>query len=463
MSTRIVVIGAGMAAHRLVDSLVTRAEERLSVTVLGDEARRPYDRVGLTRFFDGDSAEDLALPATIFADPRVTLHEDDPATAIDRGDRTVTTASGVVHPYDHLVLATGSVAARPPVEGAELPGCFVYRTLEDVGSLQRHVQERATALDRPVRGVVVGGGLLGLEAAGALQGMDAEATVLQSSDRLMSAQLDLPAGAVLRRLIEARGIAVRTEARTTALRPGPDGAVESVVLRDGDELPADLVVLTVGVRPRDELARAVGLDCEERGGVRIDEACTTSDPRVHAIGEVAAFEGQCVGLVAPGFAMAEVVCDRILGGSATFAGYDLSTKLKLSGVDVASFGDAFATTPGALDIVYTDPVAGVHKKLVLSDDAKTLLGGMLVGDASAYGPLRPWWAGPRRRPAAHLLPAGGLSAPTSELPDEAIVCSCSSVSAGAIRHAVREQAAPTPPGSPPAPRRAPPAVPAPSW
>ena len=440
MSTRIVVIGAGMAAHRLVDSLVTRAEERLSVTVLGDEARRPYDRVGLTRFFDGDSAEDLALPATIFADPRVTLHEDDPATAIDRGDRTVTTASGAVHPYDHLVLATGSVAARPPVEGAELPGCFVYRTLEDVGSLQRHVQERAAALDRPVRGVVVGGGLLGLEAAGALQGMDAEATVLQSSDRLMSAQLDLPAGAVLRRLIEARGIAVRTEARTTALRPGPDGAVESVVLRDGDELPADLVVLTVGVRPRDELARAVGLDCEERGGVRIDEACTTSDPRVHAIGEVAAFEGQCVGLVAPGFAMAEVVCDRILGGSATFAGYDLSTKLKLSGVDVASFGDAFATTPGALDIVYTDPVAGVHKKLVLSDDAKTLLGGMLVGDASAYGALRPLVGGPLGGdPAAHLLPAGGLSAPTSELPDEAIVCSCSSVSAGAIRHAVREQ------------------------
>ena len=160
MSPRIVVIGAGMAAHRLVDSLVTRAEERLSVTVLGDEARRPYDPVGLTRFFDGDSAEDLALPATIFADPRVTLHEDDPATAIDRGDRTVTTASGAVHPYDHLVLATGSVAARPPVEGAELPGCFVYRTLEDVGSLQCHVQERAAALDRHVRGVVVGGGLL---------------------------------------------------------------------------------------------------------------------------------------------------------------------------------------------------------------------------------------------------------------------------------------------------------------
>src|SRR5699024_6278432 len=149
--------------------------------------RRPYDRVGLTRFFDGEDPEELALPATIFEDPRVTLHAGDRAVAIDRTARTVTTASGAQHPYDHLVLATGSVAARPPVEGAELPGCFVYRTLDDVTALREHVRRRAAQLDRPVRGIVVGGGLLGLEAAGALQGLDAEATVLQSSDRLMSA------------------------------------------------------------------------------------------------------------------------------------------------------------------------------------------------------------------------------------------------------------------------------------
>ncbi|MBB5832873.1 nitrite reductase large subunit NirB [Brachybacterium aquaticum] len=439
-SPRIVVIGAGMAAHRLVDSLVTRAEERISVTVLGDESRLPYDRVGLTRYFDGEGEDALTLPATIFADPRVTLHEGDPALAIDRGARTVTTASGAVHTYDHLVLATGSVASRPPVDGAELPGCFVYRTLDDVAALRVHVEERAAALGRPVRGIVVGGGLLGLEAAGALQGMDAEATVLQSNDRLMSAQLDLPAGGVLRRLIEQRGIAVRTGARTTAVLAGDTGAVRGVTLKDGDELEADLVVFTVGVRPRDELARAAGLICHPRGGVEIDAGCATSDPQVLAIGEVASYEGQCVGLVAPGNAMAEVACDRILGGDAEFAGYDLSTKLKLSGVEVASFGDAFATTPGALDVVYTDPVAGVHKKLVLSDDAKTLLGGMLVGDASAYGALRPLVGGALGGdPAAYLVPAGGIAPPTAELPDEAVVCSCSSVTAGAIRHAVAEE------------------------
>lgn len=439
MTTRIVVIGAGMVAHRLVDSLITRADSRISITVLGDEARSPYDRVGLTRYFDGESAEDLTLPSTIFGDPRVALRAGDSAIAIDTRARSVTTASGAVYLYDHVVLATGSYAARPPVEGADLPGCFVYRTLEDVAGLRSYVERRTQELARPVHGVVIGGGLLGLEAAGALQGLDAAATVVQSGDRLMSAQLDLAAGEVLRRLISQRGIEVLTSMRTTAVVPGVEGTVRAVTFHDGTEREADVVVFTVGVRPRDELARASGLDCAQRGGVVIDNACRTSESGVWAIGEVASFGEQCVGLVAPGYAMAEVVADRILGGEATFHGYDLSAKLKLSGVDVASFGDAFATSPGALDVVYTDPVRGVHKKLVLSDDAKTLLGGMLVGDASAYGSLRPLVGGPLGGdPVAYLLPTEGVDAPTTELPDTAVVCSCSSVTVGDIRHAVIE-------------------------
>ncbi|GAA1723513.1 nitrite reductase large subunit NirB [Brachybacterium phenoliresistens] len=440
MTARIVVVGAGMVAHRFADSLVSRAEQDISLTILGEESRRPYDRVGLTRFFDGAGAEDLELDPAVLEDPRIRLVTGDPVAQIDRAARTVRTASGAELGYDHLVLATGSSAARPPVRGAEHPGCFVYRTLDDVEQLKAHVERRAAQLGRPVRGVVIGGGLLGLEAAGALQGLDAEPTVIQSSDRLMSAQLDLPAGAVLRRLIEQRGIAVRTRTRTTSVLAGDDGEVRGVVFDDDTVLETDLVVFTVGVRPRDELARAAGLVCAPRGGVEIDPSCRTSDPDISAIGEVASFEGMCVGLVAPGYAMAEVAADRILGGGATFAGYDLSTKLKLSGVDVASFGDAFATTPGALDVVYTDPVSGVHKKLVLSDDAKTLLGGMLVGDASAYGALRPLVGGALGGdPAAYLMPAGGVEAPTAELPDEAVVCSCASVTAGTIRGAVHEE------------------------
>lgn len=443
MSPRIVVVGAGMAAHRLVDGLVTRAEERLSITVLGDEPHGPYDRVGLTRFFDGESAEDLALPTTIFADPRVDLHTGDPVTEIDRRSRTVATASGEVHGYDRLVLATGSRASRPAIPGADAPGCFVYRTLEDVEGLREHVRVCAEGTgERPVRGVVIGGGLLGLEAAGALQGMGAEVTVVQSGDRLMSAQLDLPAGGILGRLIAQRDIRVLTSARSAEINTGAgaDASVTGVRLADGTSLPADVVVFAVGVRPRDEIARAAGLTCHDRGGVVIDSGCATSDPAVLAIGEAASFEGSCVGLVAPGYAMAEVAADRLLGGDSAFPGFDASTKLKLAGVDVASFGDAFAETPGALDVVFTDPVAGVHKKLVLSDDAQTLLGGILVGDASAYGSLRPLVGGPLGAdPAAYLLPAGGTAAPTAELPDEAVVCSCSSITAGTIRHAVREE------------------------
>jgi nitrite reductase (NADH) large subunit len=362
------------------------------------------------------------------------------ATRIDRRERVVATDDGARHPYDALVLATGSYAARLAVDGFELPGCFVYRTLDDVAALRAFVEDRARRLGRPLKGMVIGGGLLGLEAAGALQGLDVTPTVVQAADRLMSAQLDLPAGDALRRLIESRGIRVLTSSITTRLDPGPSGDVAGLEFSDGGYEHADVVVFTVGVRPRDELAREAGLDVDPRGGVVIDAGCRTSDPAIFAIGEVASFEGRCVGLVAPGYAMAEVVATRLLGGDATFPGYDLSTKLKLSGVDVASFGDAFATTPGALDVVYADPVAGVYKKLVLSDDAKTLLGGVLVGDASAYAALRPLVGGALGTdPAAYLLPEGGAPAPAGELPDDATVCSCNSVSAGTIRHAVHEE------------------------
>lgn len=435
--THVAVVGAGMVAHRFVESLLSRADDDWRVTVVGDEGRHPYDRVGLTGYFAGADVDALSLDRSIFADPRVRFVKGDAVTGIDLEAATIATAGGALIDWDRLVLATGSYAARPAVEGADAEGCFVYRTLDDVEALRAFVDRRRAELGRPLSGAVIGGGLLGLEAAGALQGLDVECTVVQSSDRLMSAQLDLSGGNALRRLIEARGIRVRTGSITTQIDSDDDSHVTGIVLRDGARESVDLVIFTVGVRPRDELARAAGLRVHERQGVLIDEGCQTSDPRVLAIGEVANYAGMCVGLVAPGYAMAEVAASRLLGGEASFPGYDLSTKLKLNGVDVASFGDAFATTPGALDVVYADPIAGVYKKLVLSDDAKTLLGGILVGDASAYGSLRPLVGGPLGGdPAAYLIPSDGVAAPTGELPDAALVCSCNSVTAGAIRHAV---------------------------
>jgi nitrite reductase (NADH) large subunit len=439
-ASEIVVVGAGMVAHRFVESLLSRADASVRVHVFGDEGRGPYDRVGLTGFFSGATGDDLALDRSIFDDERVRLHPGDRVMQIDRAARTVTTTSRRVVGYDTLVLATGSYAARVAVDGADLPGCFVYRTIDDVQALKDFVERRGRMLGRPLRGAVIGGGLLGLEAAGALQGMDVDATVVQYSDRLMSQQLDGAGAGMLRRLLEARGINVRTESRTTRLDPDRSGAVAALEFQDGSMHEADVVVFTVGVRPRDELARAAGLKVDPRGGVLIDERCVTSDQDILAIGEVANFDGRCVGLVAPGYAMAEVAATRLLGGDASFPGYDDSSKLKLSGVDVASFGDAMATTPNALDVVYADAVAGVYKKLVLSDDAQTLLGGILVGDASAYGSLRPLLGAKLGAdPAAYLLPEGGNEAPGGELPDEAVVCSCSNVTAGRIRQAVHEE------------------------
>jgi nitrite reductase (NADH) large subunit len=435
----VVVVGGGMVAHRFAESLLSRGGANWRLTVIGEEDRHPYDRVGLTGFFAGSTPEELELDRAVLGDERVRFVRGDAVARIDRVARRVTTKSGLSVAYDRLVLATGSYAAKLAVDGFELEGCFVYRTLDDVERLRAFVHRRAAELGRPLNGMVIGGGLLGLEAAGALHGLGASCTVVQSSDRLMSAQLDLTGGNALKRLIESRGIRVKTGTSTTRLDPDRSGRVTGLEFRDGSYERTDVVVFTVGVRPRDELARAAALEVHPRGGVLIDAGCQTSDPRILAIGEVANFDGLCVGLVAPGYAMAEVAATRLLGGQASFPGYDLSTKLKLSGVDVASFGDAFATTPGALDVVYADPVAGVYKKLVLSDDAKTLLGGILVGDASAYAALRPLVGGALGGdPAGYLMPEGGVAAPTGELPDGALVCSCNSVTAGTIRRAVHE-------------------------
>jgi nitrite reductase (NADH) large subunit len=436
----LVVVGGGMVAQRLVEALRDRdTAGTWRVTVLAEEPRRPYDRVALTSYFAGRTPDDLALgdPA-LWDDPLVTLVRGDAVTVVDRAARTVTAASGRTYAYDHLVLATGSSAWVPPLEGADLEGVFVYRTLDDVAALRGHVTRLAE--QRPVRGVVLGGGLLGLEAAGALDALGARATVLQVDTHLMSAQVDLGGGEALRRLINRLGIGVRTQARTTRVLPHRRGGVGRVELADGTRLDADVVVVAAGVRPRDELARTSGLEIGPRGGVVVDDTCLTADPHVSAVGEVACIQGVCIGLVAPGYTMAEVTVDRLLGGRAAYPGADTATKLKLAGVDVASFGDAFARTPGALEVVWADPVAGVYKKLVVSDDARTLLGGVLVGDASAYASLRPMVGRELPGdPGAFLLPAGGAGAPDLELPDEATVCSCNNVTAGSIRHAVTDE------------------------
>ena len=441
---RVVVVGGGMVAQRFVEALRSRdTDDRYAIEVFAEEPRPPYDRVGLSRWFtEGPEALRLGDP-DLWDDPLVTLHRDRKVDSIDRENRSLTDRLGHTHHYDHLVLATGSFPFVPPIPGSDLPGVFVYRTIDDLAALRGWIErKREDNPSKPIRGAVIGGGLLGLEAAGALKALDAHATVIEFGTHLMGVQIDLGGGEALRRLINARGIAVRTDTATKELKPHPrTGHVGRMEFADGGRLDTDVVVVATGVRPRDELAREAGFEMGERGGVVVDLACRTSGQDVWAIGEVACIEGRCLGLVAPGYAMAETVVDRLLGGEATFPGADTATKLKLSGVDVASFGDAHGRTDGCVEVVWADQVAGQYKKLVLSDDARTLLGGVFVGDAGPYAMLRPMLGAelPEGDPSAFILPeAGGAAVAGLELPDDAAVCSCNNVSAGQIRSAVTE-------------------------
>lgn len=399
-ATEIVVVGAGMAAQRFVEQIVQRAGDHVRVTVIGDEGRPPYDRTRLRELFLGGTAEDLPLPLHAFEDHRTELIVDDRVLHIDRRAKTVRTRSRRVLRYDVLVLATGASAGRVAVEGAGLPGCFSYRTVDDAETLRDFVAARGHDLQRDLRGVVVGGGTIGLEAAGALQAIGVDATVVQYADRLMDAQLDGTAGSIVKRHLQARGIAVRTGTRVTRLDPDESGVVTAIEFQDGSFQRVDVVVFTVGLRARDELARNAGIAVHPYGGIVIDDACRTSDPDVLAIGDVASLDGRRFGLVAPARDMADVAVGCILGDDVRFAGFDESAAITLAGVEVASFGDALAQTPDAVDVLYADPVAGVYRKLVLAGDAHTLLGGILVGDASAY-------------PALHTLVGARLEADPS--------------------------------------------------
>jgi nitrite reductase (NADH) large subunit len=427
---QLTVIGGGMVAHRLVEALRDRdSDGDWKVDLYCEEPHAPYDRVALTSYFSGN--RDLG------DHDLVEVHLGSAVTGIDTAAQTIQ-VNGESRSYDALVLATGSSAFVPPVAGADLPGAFVYRTIEDVQTLESWV-DALSASGTSVRGVVVGGGLLGLEAAGALRGLGVETTVVEFADRLMPLQVDEGGGAALRRIVEGMGVQVLTSTASAALHADESGNVQAMEFANGVKVEAEVVVFATGVRPRDELAREAGLMIGERGGVVVDDYCATPAEGVYAIGEVACIQGRTWGLVGPGYTMAEVVVDRLLGGEATFPGADTSTKLKLLGVDVASFGDAFAEAPGSLEVTYADPIAGLYKKLVMSDDAKTLLGGVLVGDASAYASLRPMLGAELGSdPNAWLLPEGSSTPVTGDLPDTANVCSCNNVSAGAIRASVCE-------------------------
>jgi nitrite reductase (NADH) large subunit len=436
---KIAVIGHGMVGHKFLEQLHELGLAQAEVTVLCEEPRAAYDRVHLSEFFAGKSADELSLVAPgFFEQSGFSLRLAARAVAIERRERTLTTADGEVLHYDKLVLATGSSPFVPPLPGRDRPNCFVYRTIEDLEAMK-------ACGARSKSGVVVGGGLLGLECAKALRDMGLETHVVEFAPRLMAVQVDEGGGRALRQSIEALGLHVHTGRSTVEIVDGAS-ARHRMVFADGTWLETDMIVFSAGIRPRDELARQSVLALGARGGVAIDNHCRTSDRNIYAIGECAAWNDQTFGLVAPGYDMARVAARHIAGQEdAAFTGADMSTKLKLMGVDVASIGDAHGRTPQARSYQYVNEPKQIYKKIVVSADGKHLLGAVLVGDAAEYGTLLQLALNGIALPAEPeflILPSSdGTARPglgVEALPDSAQICSCNNVSKGAICAAVGE-------------------------
>lgn len=434
---KIVIIGNGMVSYKFCEKIIAKVSAGATeIVVFGEEPRPAYDRVHLSEFFSGKTAEDLLLaPADWYAQQHIRLHLGDPVQQIDRSNKTVHSYKGITETYDFLVIATGSAAFVPPIPGVDKKGVFIYRTIEDLELMQDYAA-------KATRGVVIGGGLLGLEAAKALIDLGIPDTqVIEFAPRLMPRQIDDNGSRMLQQKLESLGLQIHTNKNTTAILG--DDTITALQFADDTTLTADMLVISAGIKPRDELARLSGLETGHRGGIVVNEQLQTTDPSIYAIGECALYNGMVYGLVAPGYEMAEIAATHITGGHKTFTGYDMSTKLKLIGVDVASFGDPFAPAETCRSIVFEDTMKGVYKRINITNDGKHLLGGILIGDADAYNMLLQTAKNKvilPPNPEDVLLGARGGQAEAGAgvlgLPDEAIICSCESVSKGAICAAV---------------------------
>jgi nitrite reductase (NADH) large subunit len=430
----VVVIGNGMVGWKLCERLSELdTDGKFRISTFCEEPRPAYDRVNLTTYYEKSNADELLLaPLDWYRQRKIRLLLGERATRIHRKQRAVQSSSGEWVPYDVLVLATGSMAFVPPIPGVDKPGVFVYRTIEDLDA----IREQAA---RSKRAVVLGGGLLGLEAAKAVSNLGLRTEVVEFAPRLMPRQLDSAGSRLLTRSIRALGVNVHVG--RAAQRVLGDTRVEGVEFADGEPLDCDMVVVAAGIRPRDDLARQAGLEVGDRGGIVVDDELRTSDPAIHAIGECALHRGIVYGLVAPGYEMASALARTLTGSLTEFRGADQSSKLKLLGVDVASFGDPFADQTGGSSITYEDLVKGVYKKLVISDDRTRLLGGVLVGDSSDYAKLTQFLRTGEPLPdSPEELIFGvreGQSAAGS-LGESAQVCSCNNVTKREICHAIRK-------------------------
>ncbi|MBE4584959.1 nitrite reductase large subunit [Vibrio navarrensis] len=427
----IVIVGNGMVGHQLVEQLVAGGSHlQKRIVVIGEERFIAYDRVHLSGLFAGQSHQDLLLSSEEWYQKLgIELLLGVAVVAVDRVNKTLTLEDDTQLHYDQLVFATGSYPFVPPMPGSERKNVFVYRTLDDLSQIKQACVGAKT-------GAVIGGGLLGLEAANALRLLGLETHVVEFAPRLMPVQLDEGAGTVLKSKIEQLGLTVHTATATEKIIDG-ESAYHRMVFKDAAPLEVDVILFSAGIRPRDQLARDCGIEIGERGGIVINDACQTNDAAIYAIGECALWQGKIFGLVAPGYAMARVVAQQLQGISdAAFTGADMSTKLKLLGVDVASIGDAHKATPNAQEMVLHDAQQGIYKKLVVDQSGTQLLGAILIGDNQDYDALLQSYLNqtPLPQPAVSLL--FDSSALKGDVSDSAVICSCHNVTKGDLIGAI---------------------------
>jgi nitrite reductase (NADH) large subunit len=435
---RIVIIGNGMVGYKLCEKLVGKKEFNFDITVFGEEPRPAYDRVHLSEYFSGKTADELTLASSQwYSDNGIKLYLGDPVQFINRSAKTVRSHNNIIASYDHLVLATGSSAFVPSIPGIEKEGVFIYRTIEDLEMMTTYAKKAK-------KGAVIGGGLLGLEAAKAMLDLGiADTHVIEFAQRLMPRQIDDSGSTILRNKLERLGLSIHTNTNTTEIIG--DNSIRAMRFADDSMLEVDMLVISAGIKPRDELAKNCGLEVGSRGGIAVNDLLQTSDENIFAIGECALHNNMIYGLVAPGYEMADVVATNFTGEEKSFKGFDMSTKLKLIGVDVASFGDPFIQTKETRTLVFEDTMKGIYKRINISEDGKYLLGGILVGEAESYNMLLQTCKNkmvlPPNPEDMILGTRGGEEEPGAGiigLPDEALICSCESVSKGTICSAVSE-------------------------
>ena len=433
--TNLVIIGNGMVGHHFIEELIDKMKsDQFNITIFCEEPRIAYDRVHLSSYFSDYTAEALSLVREgLYEENNINVLLNERAILINRQRKEIHSQTGRIVSYDKLIIATGSYPWVPPIKGADGADCFVYRTIEDLDAIRECANHCKT-------GSVVGGGLLGLEAAGALKNLGIQTHVVEFAPVLMAEQLDAMGGDQLRRKIEEMGVGVHTSKNTQEIIHTPSGKI--MQFADGSSLEIDFIVFSTGIRPNDQLAKACELEIGARGGIVINDYCQTSDPDIYAIGECACWQGRVFGLVAPGYKMAQVASAHLIGESAKFEGADMSAKLKLMGVDVGSIGDAKAKTIGCRSYVYLDENVPVYKKLVVSNDNKKLLGAVLVGDTTDYSNLLQLMLNNMdlpEHPDSLILPSHAGAKPAlgaDALPDTAQICSCFDVTKAKIVQAI---------------------------